>query len=70
MSVGQQLAEVGNSGSSLQPHLHFQVMSDEDPFPLFGNLLPFKLRQIRRKVGGTWKLESNAQLRNGDHLQL
>ena len=31
--AGDELGEVGNSGSSLQPHLHFQVMSSEDPFP-------------------------------------
>jgi len=65
---GQQLGEVGNSGSSLQPHLHFQVMSSENPFPLFANLLPFKLRQLRRKVGGEWKTESNVAPRSGDHL--
>jgi Peptidase family M23 len=68
--AGQQLGEVGNSGSSIQPHLHFQVMSDENPFPLFRNLVPFKLRELRKKVGGEWKKESNAELRNGDHLQL
>lgn len=34
--AGEQLGEVGNSGSSLQPHLHFQVMNSEDPFPSSG----------------------------------
>jgi len=68
--VGDQIGEVGNSGSSLQPHLHFQVMSSEDPFPLFANLLPFKLRQARRRAGRTWDTIRNAPLRNGDHLQL
>lgn len=32
------LGKVGNSGSSLQPHLHFQVMNSPDHFPLFKNL--------------------------------
>ncbi len=70
VKVGDQLGEVGNSGSSIQPHLHFQVMSNENPFPLFKNLLPFKLRELRKKVGQEWKRVSNVELRNGDHLQL
>jgi hypothetical protein len=68
--VGDLLGEVGNSGSSIQPHLHFQVMSSENPFPLFENLLPFRLREFRKKIGGKWIGVSNAQLGNGDHLQL
>jgi len=68
--VGDLLGEVGNSGSSIQPHLHFQVMSSENPFPLFENLLPFKLREFRKKIGGKWIGLSNAPLGNGDHLQL
>ena len=68
--AGDQLGEVGNSGSSIQPHLHFQVMSDEDPFPLFENLLPFKLRNVRKKVGHEWQDVPVAGLKNGDHLQL
>jgi murein DD-endopeptidase MepM/ murein hydrolase activator NlpD len=68
--AGDQIGEVGNSGSSLQPHLHFQVMNSEDPFPLFANLLPFKLRQAQRRAGATWDTITNASIRNGDHLRL
>lgn len=68
--TGDQVGEVGNSGSSIQPHLHFQVMASEQPFPLFENLLPFRLRAVRKRVGNEWKLMSNAELRNGDHLRL
>lgn len=68
--VGDKLGEVGNSGSSIQPHLHFQVMSHENPFPLFQNLLPFKLRQFRKKIGEDWIEVSDAELASGDHLQL
>ena len=70
VSVGQQLAEVGNSGSSLQPHLHFQVMSDEDPFPLFGNLLPFL--RIWRSSGMAIICSCRAQpngLRSASHFR-
>jgi hypothetical protein len=68
--AGDQLGEVGNSGSSIQPHLHFQVMANENPFPLFQNLRPFALRAARKRVGRGWEQVSNATLRNGDHLLL
>ena len=68
--AGDKLGEVGNSGSSIQPHLHFQVMSSENPFPLFENLLPFRLRAARRKMGDEWQRVANAELKNGDHLLL
>lgn len=68
--AGEQIGEVGNSGSSIQPHLHFQIMSNEDPFPLFKNLLPFALSNVHKRVGDDWKEISNAALANGDHLRL
>jgi len=40
VKVGQELGEVGNSGASIQPHLHIQVMENKNIFPLFGNLIP------------------------------
>ncbi len=70
VKTGDQLGNVGNSGSSLQPHLHFQVMSHADPFPLFMNLLPFALREVRKRIGREWTLTSNATLSNGDHLRM
>lgn len=70
VQAGDTLGEVGNSGSSLQPHLHFQVMNSANPFPLFENLLPFRLREVRKRLGHEWKQISNAELGNGDHLSL
>lgn len=70
VKAGQQLGVVGNSGSSIQPHLHFQIMSGKDPFPLFRNLVPFRLAQARRRTGGEWKLENDVALHTGDHLRL
>jgi hypothetical protein len=66
---GDQLGVVGNSGSSLQPHLHFQVMNTPDPFPLFRNLV-FALSSAQRRNGEKWELLINGKLRNGDHLRL
>jgi hypothetical protein len=70
VQAGDRLGEVGNSGSSIQPHLHFQLMENENPFPLFKNLLPFMLRTARKRIGHEWKEIPNADLSNGDHLRL
>lgn len=67
---GDVLGMVGNSGSSLQPHLHFQVMASPDPFPLFKNLLPFVLDSFHIRKAGEWQVASHAALSNGDHLRL
>jgi murein DD-endopeptidase MepM/ murein hydrolase activator NlpD len=67
---GEQLGVVGNSGSSLQPHLHFQVMNTPDPFPLFKNLVPFVVSSAQRRAEGKWESVTHGALRNGDHLQL
>jgi len=68
--AGDQLGEVGNSGSSLQPHLHIQVMENEHLFPLFANLLPFSLRTAHKRFRGEWILETNVSPMNGDHFRL
>jgi hypothetical protein len=67
---GDPLGAVGNSGSSIQPHLHFQVMNSADPFPLFENLLPFVLSAARRRCAGQWVSMTQMALSNGDHLLL
>lgn len=69
VTQGHLLGAVGNSGSSLQPHLHFQVMSTADPFPLFRNLLPVALSAARCKRNGEWHSETNLFPTNGDHYR-
>jgi murein DD-endopeptidase MepM/ murein hydrolase activator NlpD len=69
VTAGQLLGEVGNSGASLQPHLHFQIMSSTDPFPLFQNLLPMKLSLVRRKQGGHWMAERDHSPKSGEHYE-
>jgi len=65
--VGQQVGEVGNSGSSIQPHLHVQVMSSDQYFPLFANLVPFKFSHGRLKLDGKWTVQKNFKLKNRMH---
>jgi hypothetical protein len=67
---GDVLGRVGNSGASLQPHLHFQVMDTLDPFPLFQNLVPFVLGSAQKRRAGAWQTVCNEALSNGDHLLL
>jgi len=65
--VGQQVGEVGNSGSSIQPHLHVQVMGNDQYFPLFANLVPFRIARGKLKLGGNWSVQENIELRNKGH---
>lgn len=67
---GDPLGKVGNSGSSLQPHLHFQVMNNPDPFPLFKNLVPFSISSARRRSEKQWEPVGHGAIKNGDHLHL
>ncbi|NOQ70102.1 MAG: peptidoglycan DD-metalloendopeptidase family protein [Gammaproteobacteria bacterium] len=64
---GQQIAEAGNSGSSIQPHLHIQVMKNGQYFPLFKNLLPFKISSGKIKEGDIWAMRKNINLKNKTH---
>lgn len=64
---GQQIAEAGNSGSSIQPHLHIQVMNNEHYFPLFKNLLPFKISNGKTKQDEIWTTTKNINLENKAH---
>lgn len=65
--IGQQLAEIGNSGSSIQPHLHLQVMSNDHYFPLFANLLPFRFSKGKLKQRDSWTDQTNFELKNKGH---
>ncbi|MEJ2696956.1 MAG: M23 family metallopeptidase [Candidatus Sulfobium sp.] len=67
VKVGRKIGEVGNSGSSIQPHLHLQVMSNDQYFPLFVNLLPFKFNRGKIKQGGGWETKQNFELKNRAH---
>ncbi len=50
---GQHLGKVGNSGRSLFPHLHFQVMDDRNLAR--AHIVPFQVKQFESWDGKTWK---------------
>lgn len=64
---GVKLAEVGNSGSSIQPHLHLQVMHNSNIFPLFQNLVSFKFSTGMVKEDSRFVTKDNFSLNNRAH---
>ena len=69
VTMGEEIAAVGNSGSSIQPHLHLQVMENSHYFPLFGNLLPFGFADGEVREHGEWSAKTPLGLTNGGHYR-
>jgi murein DD-endopeptidase MepM/ murein hydrolase activator NlpD len=67
VKAGQLIGAVGNSGSSIQPHLHIQVMHNDQYFPLFKNLLPFKISSGKVKQDNSWQEHQNIEPTNKAH---
>ena len=53
VNEGETVADVGNSGNSTMPHLHFHIMDVRDPFKAVG--LPCKFRRYERFRDGVWE---------------
>lgn len=53
VTEGESLAQVGNSGNSTIPHLHFHIMNGCDPFNAEGVLCKF--RRYERLREGVWE---------------
>jgi len=52
VATGHVLGDCGNSGNSMQPHLHIQVMDGVDPFTARGRPMAFREYQVRPRNGG------------------
>jgi len=64
---GQVIAECGNSGTSAQPHLHFQVMDGPDPIRSRG--LPVRFENYRLWRGGQAVLVRSGIPRAGERVE-
>jgi hypothetical protein len=57
VTSGQGLANVGHSGNSTAPHLHFQIMDHADPWKAQG--IPCCFREYEVFQDGDWQLVQN-----------
>lgn len=62
--VGQILGEVGNSGFTLEPHLHIQLVDQVENL-LTATVLPFHIDSFEVRSAGVWNPSSGASLPKG-----
>jgi hypothetical protein len=67
VSAGQEIGKVGNSGASIIPHLHFQLMDDINP--LRANIIPFRFRSYERWDGTEWMQVWNNIPKKGERIR-
>jgi len=57
--AGQVVGEVGNSGNSTMPHLHFNLF-DQMNDPYKAKVIPFVFRRFERRNGNNWESIQNS----------
>ena len=67
VSPGQQLANVGHSGNSTAPHLHFHLMDNEDPRRAQGVSCCFREYEIF--LAGSWHMVQNGIPKKTDRIR-
>lgn len=67
VTPGQRLANVGHSGNSTAPHLHFHLMDHPDPWQARG--LPCAFRHYERFQKGAWREVRNGMPKATDRIR-
>jgi murein DD-endopeptidase MepM/ murein hydrolase activator NlpD len=67
VTPGQLLANVGHSGNSTAPHLHFQLMEHQDPRVSQG--IPCCFREYEVFHEGAWRLVQNGIPKDTDRIR-
>lgn len=67
VATGQHLANVGHSGNSTAPHLHFHLMDRQDPWQAQGILCCFREYEVLR--GDTWQTVLNGIPKDTDRIR-
>lgn len=65
---GHPIGRVGNSGFTLEPHLHLQLFDQIDDLRAV-TAPPFLVREYERWTGESWELRQNASLQKGDLIR-
>jgi hypothetical protein len=68
VKTGDPIAAIGNSGNTIQPHLHFQLMKDSSP--LATPPLPFVFSGYETRKGKTWKKQKTSLPGNGQVFRM
>lgn len=61
LAPGQPVGAVGNSGFTLEPHLHLQLMDQVDNL-MTSKAVPLRIRAFEQWDGENWRLKENAFL--------
>lgn len=68
VSTEEILGEVGHSGFTLAPHLHFQVMDAENA--VMARILPFRVQRYECWTGQSWEIIENGILTKGELIRV